>query len=437
RLPAQRPLHLHARAADARRESGRRVPVRYQGRVLRALLVLLHAADARRRHSRARGDRLSGRGTEPGRPDHDRAPVRRARLDRSVSRRPRLGAHRPDGGVDATAPERRPGGGAAADADAAAFPASRVRMAEDAPPPVGGGSAQVERLGARLRPGAPARADAVLRHARCRLAEADRVALKLPRPDDRGAPRLVAEAPRPARPGAESLAALLRQARRPWRGARGARGPARLRGARGARTAGGAPADPAHRRALHRRALRPEKQRARGRAPAAPGARAAPRVRATFAAWFLLAAGAAAAAATPLAERPEVRAFIGELVERHGFAEAELKQMFSRVERVEPVLQSIAPAERPPWEEYRAQFVPRSVRRYGVDFDGDGAVDLRRSSADAVGSVANFLKSHGWQPGEPVAFRASVPPGLAAVLADGSVQPRLRLGDLLNAGVSL
>ena len=46
-------------------------------------------------------------------------------------------------------------------------------------------------------------------------------------------------------------------------------------------------------------------------------------MRATFAAWFLLAAGAAAAA-TPLAERPEVRAFIGELVERHGFAEAEL-----------------------------------------------------------------------------------------------------------------
>src|SRR5207237_9127041 len=33
------------------------------------------------------------------------------------------------------------------------------------------------------------------------------------------------------------------------------------------------------------------------------------------------------------------------------------------------------------------QFMPRSVRRYGVDFDGDGAVDLRRSSADAVGSV--------------------------------------------------
>ena len=78
-------------------------------------------------------------------------------------------------------------------------------------------------------------------------------------------------------------------------------------------------------------------------------------MRAVLALCLWLAAGAAAA--TPLAERPEVRAFIGELVVRHGFAEAQLKQVFSRVERVEPVLQFIAPAERPPWEDYRAQFV--------------------------------------------------------------------------------
>ena len=32
-----------------------------------------------------------------------------------------------------------------------------------------------------------------------------------------------------------------------------------------------------------------------------------------------------------------------------------------------------------------------ATRRYAVDFDGDGAVDLRGSPADAIGSVANFL----------------------------------------------
>jgi membrane-bound lytic murein transglycosylase B len=81
--------------------------------------------------------------------------------------------------------------------------------------------------------------------------------------------------------------------------------------------------------------------------------------------------------------------------------------------------------------------MPRSVRRFGVDFDGDGAIDLRGSSADAVGSVANFLKSHGWQSGEPVSFRAVVPDEVAPAYADGNVRPHIPLSELLVAGISL
>jgi membrane-bound lytic murein transglycosylase B len=40
-----------------------------------------------------------------------------------------------------------------------------------------------------------------------------------------------------------------------------------------------------------------------------------------------------------------------------------------------------------------------------VDFDEDGNRDLWRSTPDAVGSVANYLKRHGWQAGQPVAVR--------------------------------
>ena len=54
------------------------------------------------------------------------------------------------------------------------------------------------------------------------------------------------------------------------------------------------------------------------------------------------------------------------------------------------------------------QFMPGSVRRYAVDFDGDGAIDLSGNTADAIGSVANFLKQHGWKPGEAVQRKGPV-----------------------------
>ena len=47
------------------------------------------------------------------------------------------------------------------------------------------------------------------------------------------------------------------------------------------------------------------------------------------------------------------------------------------------------------------QFMPSSYRRYAIDFDNDGKVDLSGSPADAIGSVANYLKSFGWEAGQP------------------------------------
>lgn len=43
------------------------------------------------------------------------------------------------------------------------------------------------------------------------------------------------------------------------------------------------------------------------------------------------------------------------------------------------------------------QFMPSAYRRYAIDGDGDGRVDLWNSVPDALTSAANFLRSLGWQ----------------------------------------
>lgn len=50
------------------------------------------------------------------------------------------------------------------------------------------------------------------------------------------------------------------------------------------------------------------------------------------------------------------------------------------------------------------QFMPSSWARYAVDFDGDGRINLLDSTADAIGSVANYFKAFNWQPGMPTHY---------------------------------
>jgi len=49
----------------------------------------------------------------------------------------------------------------------------------------------------------------------------------------------------------------------------------------------------------------------------------------------------------------------------------------------------------------QTQFLPSSYIKYGVDFDGDGHVDLRHSVPDVLASTANLLHTNGFKMGAP------------------------------------
>ncbi len=55
------------------------------------------------------------------------------------------------------------------------------------------------------------------------------------------------------------------------------------------------------------------------------------------------------------------------------------------------------------------QFMPSSINNHAVDFDGDGHIDLQRSPADVIGSVAHYLAQYGWQRGMATHFAVAAP----------------------------
>lgn len=81
------------------------------------------------------------------------------------------------------------------------------------------------------------------------------------------------------------------------------------------------------------------------------------------------------------------------------------------------------------------QFMPGSWRRYAIDYDQDGKIDLRNNSVDAIGSVANFLHLHGWVNQQPTHFPLQlVGPPPESLLAAG-IEPQWTIAQLDAAGL--
>jgi membrane-bound lytic murein transglycosylase B len=239
---------------------------------------------------------------------------------------------------------------------------------------------------------------------------------------------------------------------------------------------------------------------------------------------LLLSLSGAVAAADNFAERDDVRAFIVQMHEKHGFSSEELRRLFRKVQALPAVIKAVTPpteAAARSWRAYRdrfveakhisgglefwqanadtlasasarygvpeeilvaiigietmygrraglfrrelenllllardahrdplsyrgsfagaigmPQFLPSTVRGYAVDFDGSGAIDLTGSPGDAIGSVANFLKERGWEPGGTIALPATVNGDRATVLLADGVAPKRKPSEMTEFGVS-
>lgn len=83
------------------------------------------------------------------------------------------------------------------------------------------------------------------------------------------------------------------------------------------------------------------------------------------------------------------------------------------------------------------QFISSSYRHYAVDFDGDDKIDIWKNPADAIGSVGNYFKMHGWKRDQHIAYKASTSGNAFESILNSSLEPDKTLFELSNLGVTI
>lgn len=82
------------------------------------------------------------------------------------------------------------------------------------------------------------------------------------------------------------------------------------------------------------------------------------------------------------------------------------------------------------------QFIPSSFRNYAVDFDADGKRNIWSNKVDAIGSVANYFKAHGWKTGQPVRSNVVMNEPADPAWINAGLQPEVTLAEWEARGIS-
>lgn len=84
----------------------------------------------------------------------------------------------------------------------------------------------------------------------------------------------------------------------------------------------------------------------------------------------------------------------------------------------------------------KAQFISSSYRRYAVDYNQDGKRDLWNSNEDAIGSVGNYLKEHGWSDSAEIATTAQFSGAADSLDESNTLKPAFSYAQLESQGIA-
>ena len=118
---------------------------------------------------------------------------------------------------------------------------------------------------------------------------------------------------------------------------------------------------------------------------------------------------------------------------RSGYFTDELEQYLLLVR--EDSLDALAPLGSYAGAMGAPQFMPRSIRKYAVDGDGDGTRNLWTDWEDVLASIANYFREHGWQPDAPVLAEAVIDQANAHDLDTRRLELNETVGSLKEKGV--